>query len=609
MHGDEQQNDDTGEDIDTDQTDDGDDYDDNGDSHCEQDQCSMETGRVYDKKSPASTLCIAPAIGEDASTTSKLPAKFVSSFTVENILMGRQNSPCSSASTGLSKGSISATLGPEHSPTNHLGSTSTDCQATPSSSGSTSSSIVGVNWVSHPPVKYTKFTMLSPNAMSSESHKKRKPSFELPTVFNPKSFKAVRESEELCLPTSKEARTTSLAFTSQVTCASSVNSNVIREAVTTVAAPSTMQVYPIASLAELPMSAASPSTTTARLCTLPVVTTLPAMTSLNKTSAMKSLGKSVMGKGFNPSQQYVFIVPSNSVMPTPPIQHMTAFTNNPTRKAIKTEAVESDSTTASIAQTIPCQTPANMMPSRESTVDSSLQRAEDVGVEKTVPSTSTNVLSESNNNFFRTIAPKQNTLSIPSGQDEGTNKPKVSKRVSQKPHKLRFHMTTVVTKQKREPVSDSMRVESPSAAISDVTESSSTSPSSNQEDALERTMVIESAITCSPNMYSAESKPLPKLNSSKKHMPEFREENQRQGVEEINMDSLGMGRINMSSSSSSLNGRRLGKDTAFSSAELISEPRPKERVTRNYTRRKRELTFHLYEEPGAACRAKKACKE
>lgn len=47
-------------------------------------------------------------------------------------------------------------------------------------------------------------------------------------------------------------------------------------------------------------------------------------------------------------------------------------------------------------------------------------------------------------------------------------------------------------------------------------------------------------------------------------------------------------------------------------SHVTKEPvmtRHRGRTTRSYTRRKRELTFHLYEDPGTAFRAKRACKE
>ena len=644
LYGREQQNvDDTEEENDTDPTDEeddddeGDDEDDDNDDD-ESDQSPRNT-MEYNRKSLERDLYVVPAISGNSLTTSKPPTKLVSSFTVENILMGRQCSSSSSnhsSSTRTTAASAAAAAAHMHSPTRSLRpvAAASISQAMPSCTSSTSSSIVGVNWVSHPPVKYTKFTMLSPTAMSDEANKKRKPSVEHPAVLNPKSFKAVGDSQESNLTKNKDMQITSLMPSSQVTCAQPVSSNLVCEAAAnTAASSSVIQVYPITSLKELPTCSSSLTTTPTRLCTLPVVTTLPPITSLDQKSVMSSLDrksaitnldrkstitspdrksaitsldrksavtsvdrKSATSKAFHPSQQYVFIVPSNSVAVSPSSQHSAVDNSNLSGRTIKTVVVGSRDTTASNIKTATFQNSLSITSSRiaiATTAESS--------VGKPIPST--NVLSESNSNNFRFIAPKKNTPPSPPSQDRGTRKSKVLKRMSQKPHKLRFHMTTVVTKQKREPVRGSMTVESPSAVNSDVTETSNTPPSSKREDNLDRTVAIESAITSSPNMHSAEANP--QIMSNEERVVEFCKEIKLKEVEEMKLNSQTRKRVNISSS-----GKRKGeKDAIFSSIKHIAEPRAKGRATRNYTRRKRELTFHLYEDPETAFRVKRACKE
>lgn len=90
-------------------------------------------------------------------------SKTVSSFTVENILMGN-----TSRSNSSSSGS------PNSAP--HISTTSFLPFTPPSGSGSTSTPVspASNNWTSHPPVKYTKFTMMSPLSMRSGGDKRKK---------------------------------------------------------------------------------------------------------------------------------------------------------------------------------------------------------------------------------------------------------------------------------------------------------------------------------------------------------------------------------------------------------------------------------------------------
>ena len=93
----------------------------------------------------------------------------MSSFTVENILMGstsRSSSTSSGSPTSAHHSSSAAFLPFSHS---QGGSRSSSNNA-----GSTPASPASGNWMSHPPVKYTKFTMMSPSSMRSGGDKRRK---------------------------------------------------------------------------------------------------------------------------------------------------------------------------------------------------------------------------------------------------------------------------------------------------------------------------------------------------------------------------------------------------------------------------------------------------
>ena len=93
--------------------------------------------------------------------------KTISSFTVENILMGntsRSNSTSSGSPTSAS-----------HLANNTFLAFPPTTQATSGSlANSTPASPASANWTSHPPVKYTKFTMMSPSSMRIGGDKRRK---------------------------------------------------------------------------------------------------------------------------------------------------------------------------------------------------------------------------------------------------------------------------------------------------------------------------------------------------------------------------------------------------------------------------------------------------
>lgn len=94
--------------------------------------------------------------------------KTISSFTVENILMGntsRSNSTSSGSPTSATHSSNATFLA--FPPTTQVGPPVTHASSTPGSPAS-------ANWTSHPPVKYTKFTMMSPSSMRIGGDKRRK---------------------------------------------------------------------------------------------------------------------------------------------------------------------------------------------------------------------------------------------------------------------------------------------------------------------------------------------------------------------------------------------------------------------------------------------------
>ena len=127
---------------------------------------NKQFGSTNHRSHPQSPLGSSQKPGSSSTDSSRTASngstnKTISSFTVENILMGN-----TSRSNSTSSGS--PTSAPHASTTSFLpfnpGSTN----------GSTPASPASANWTSHPPVKYTKFTMVSPTTMKMGGDRRRK---------------------------------------------------------------------------------------------------------------------------------------------------------------------------------------------------------------------------------------------------------------------------------------------------------------------------------------------------------------------------------------------------------------------------------------------------
>jgi hypothetical protein len=225
----------------------------------------------------------------------------------------------------------------------------------------------------------------------------------------------------------------------------------------------------------------------------------------------------------------------------------------------------------------------------------------------------------SNEYNFRLIAPKQKHKA-PGSSSTARGRSKLRGRV---PQKLRFHMTTVVTKQKKVPEKSSMTVESPHPNEHNYRLIAPKNASSGQSSAGIGTVpAVENTITRSPNVYSSVPLRTAREDAPGKASPPPPPPPPSAQVEEVEGRLKNGTRIN---GTSHLSGHRAGSSEDLHTAASIRQkdslpldpqskqpmgpPRHRGRTTRSYTRRKRELTFHLYEDPGTAFRAKRACKE
>ena len=696
-----------------------------GSTSSSSDDCSstVAKGSGGPGRTAASGSCTSPSLEESrwsdqsSSSSRKQPNKSISSFTVENILMGRQRSSSSSDSptTTISE-SFSATPPPIS------GSSGISVSTVSSGSGSNSSnhsSVVGTNWVSHPPVKYTKFTMLSPTSMADETQKRKKTDSVIEVQWRDsgnqetaqgslsssldlgRELKRVpsnlRGSMDLLtsFPVTQKPKSfsrssssgTPSTFFHRINATSSSSSQSQQQ-----------QNFPTQNLLQ----------TATKVSPLPVVQAVP---------TAPDAKTAVLHQTFPPSgQQVVLLIPSNSTSiagsvptifyanPVLSLSQSATTTASPAGVA-KLTAVAPISTSTAVAYNSTAQgsdlgsvSPPSSMQKRHTAIDEAAQSPHNRS-----PSESPH----------RPIAPKTatttQTTATPAAAPEsvdGKNSDKMKlylKRTMPKPPKLRFHMTTVMKQPTGNTVMTSLTAQSPQAIVSGETAGSelhgslsAAGLSENEQQHLRSDVAMESTITRSPNVYSNESTPLQKLPTQQPQRvviaaamapwttkqepdsdgssPTQRHSPQTNGAISLTMlPASGSDAANNPSTTttndSSKNGTIMAnktpqtavlKDSGFH-LQLVKQqiggstgdmntnngpPQPqlqntvakreqetsssthsavqksgrqngrqsgpgrgRGRATRSYTRRKRELTFHLYEDPSTAFRAKRPCRD
>ena len=598
----------------------------------------------------------------------KPPNKSISSFTVENILMGRQRSSSSS-----------------DSPTTTSGSFSTPPPSTSSSVSTVSSnhsSVVGTNWVSHPPVKYTKFTMLSPTSMADETQKKKKTDGVIEVQWRDSGSRetgqgTLSSSSDLYrdlkhvpaslrgsmdLPSSFPITQKPKSFSRSSS--SGTPSSFFRK-VNTASEPQPQQSFPTHTILQ----------TATKMSALPIVQTVP---------TNPDVKAAVLHQTFPPSgQQVLLLIPSNStsiagslptVFCTNPVLSLGQSTTTVSPGVTKLAAVAPISTTtaahgASTSQgTEERVSPSSTVHQRHTVIDEAHLPHEDQ--------------SESHH---RPIAPKTSTTitnttaaAEPEHQRDGKNNSDrmklYLKRTMPKPPKLRFHMTTVMKQPTGNTVMTSLTAQSPQAITGEAAGAehrSLSAAASENEQNLKSEVAVESTITRSPNIYSNESTPhkqqrvaaapwTTKQESDSNGSSPTQRSPQTNGAANSTTATGSSSMNSTTTTSSSKNGSipnikpqtTVLKDSGFhlqlvkqqsgasdvninsqqpqlqstakeqetSSAHSVQKGprqngrqsgpgRGRGRATRSYTRRKRELTFHLYEDPSTAFRAKRQCRD
>ena len=484
------------------------------------------------------------------SSSRKPPNKSISSFTVENILMGRQRSYSSSDSptTTMSESFSSATPPPSGSSS---GGNSVSMSTASSSSGSSGnhSAVVGTNWVSHPPVKYTKFTMLSPTSMADETQKKKKTDGVIEVQWRDSGSQEMAQSSlsssidfsrelkrvpsnlrgSMDLPTSFPITQKPKSFSRS---SSSGTPSSFFHKINAAASSSSSQSQQQSSFPTQSILQAA-----TKVSALPVVQAIP-------TAAAPDAKTAILHQTFPPSgQQVVLLIPSNSTSIAGSVP--TIFYTNPVLSSLS----QSGTTTASPAAVTKLTAVAPISTSTAVAYNNSISNSVSQGtsdlqggrvsppsssVHKRHTATTLHEIpqpphiphssSSSESPPHRLIAPKTTTaaqiaatpVTAPES-DGGKNSDKMKlylKRTMPKPPKLRFHMTTVMKQPTGNTVMTSLTAQSPQAIITGEVgggdggiehgslAAAALSESEQQHLRSSEVAVVESTITRSPNIYS-----------------------------------------------------------------------------------------------------------
>ena len=569
-------------------------------------------------------------------------SKTVSSFTVENILMGSTSRSGSSSSS--SPGSAS------HAPTTTF--LPFPSQSLPIAHGGNGPASAAVSpgmygWTSHPPVKYTKFTMVSPSSMRSGGDRRKRAERERGLTVHSDALEGSSSSVSKA-PTGRAGTGGDITTASATRCKEEPVSP-------TSSSPHTRT--PTHSSSQHPSLGYHHSV---------IQTAIPLS---RQSSAQSTSDVSPRGGHISPSsvtsipyaasqspqqhQQYVVFFPPNfTLMASPSDLQVLGQTSSPqlyiqntSQSTLTNHHHQAHQYTSSHSSTSPSSSPttSTVTPSDNPSTKHSLASAG-------MPHIQTSTSAKMSDPRFHPIAPKTDNSPIGFRTVKGVINDRALRKRGPKPHlpvdkmkmkkmmpkpkKLRFHMTTVVKKVKRRTTSVSMTAPPPSICNRVQDRSSrdtEASPSDNH---------ISQDITKTPNMHTKSvandsSITTSTVSSSSTTAPALSPENstQHDGTHHKNVDP--------SESSSSKNvvdshtsptnspahpHTTVLKDSGFhlqlvkqsmsqpsvpvtaassSPAQCVGRGRGRGRGTRGYTRRKRELTFHLYEDPTTSFRPKR----
>ena len=644
------------------------------------------------------TNCTLPSLqdsrlDQSSSSTSvaqrKPPNKSLSSFTVENILMGRQRSSSSSDSPTTTSGSFSSTP--------PLSSSSSVSNA----SSTNHSSVVGTNWVSHPPVKYTKFTMLSPTSMADETQKKKKTDSMIEVQW--RDSETGQASLSSSIDHGRELKRVPSSLRGSMDLPSSFPITQKPKSFCRSASSGT----PSSFFHKINISSdPQPSQSFQTQTVLQTATKMSALPVVQTVSPAPDVKAAVLHQNFPPAgQQVVLLIPSDSTSIAGTLP--TIFYTNPSVLSLsQSTTTASPAGVTKLAALVPPSVPTtsaarsttNTSQGNEvgkvSSPSSSAYKRQTV-IDEAAKATRNQSTVESPH---RMIVPKTSTTT-PTTTVAATNEPELQrdsknsdkmklylKRTMPKPPKLRFHMTTVMRQSTGNTVMTSLTAQSPQAITCEAAGAERgplATPVTQNERHSRSEVAVESTITRSPNVYSNDG--TPPLHKSKRAMtkqpwtttttvckqesdsddssptlcsPESNHTS-HSTTTASSKGSNGTATIGSTKNGTVTSQTTVLKDSGFH-LQLVKQPqihdtsntsvdvnangpqpqlqnsakelesgsahsavqkcgrqngrqsgpgRGRGRATRSYTRRKRELTFHLYEDPSTAFRAKRLCRD
>ena len=565
--------------------------------------------------------------------------KTISSFTVENILMGntsRSNSTSSGSPTSASHLANNTFLPfpPTTQAMSGLGS------GVSHGSSSTPASPASANWTSHPPVKYTKFTMMSPSSMRIGGDKRRKGErdktvtttttatsdgnhhkLQAPPIPEEVAHQASRCKEE---PKSPAPHSGSVhLFTAAPSSHLTYHHSVIQSAV-----PSSSTV---ASLSRQNSSQSASGAAVASPRLIPV--------SPNPFSRVQTQSP------HHPQQQhYVVFFPPNVALMTAPTGELQVIGQNSPQLYIQGAAlhqangnhVHKKTSSPHLSSSSPSPPPN---PNSSSSILSSSNNLRLFRTSSNPSFTSTNKLSEPSHFLSRTttstsVEKSQATMMHKLGSKSlvaaGGEKAEGGGRGMPKQKKLRFHMTTVVRKERRRSSSVSLtappptlcnrppqpdtrqgphagsaaQIESKNNNRVERTSSATTSSTKKGAEVSNHTNAESSLHNSDSTSSTEEAASRPPHSDSQTDISSTNAQNspkQKDPTKFENHLSLPLSQSSSASSIESFTGHLPSEQITSNSR---GRGRGRGRRSRGYTRRKRELTFHLYEDPYRAKRSR-----
>ena len=208
---------------------------------------------------------------------------------------------------------------------------------------------------------------------------------------------------------------------------------------------------------------------------------------------------------------------------------------------------------------------------------------------------------------YRPIAPKTEAMMMAEVQavknQDADNSSKKSKKVLSKRPRLRFHMTTIVKKAKRRNATTSMTAPPPSLCSPNGSSRSAGKQTLGSGESFRPIAPKAHTITTSPNMHSIKHS-ADQSATSKSDLSTERESSSQEGMQpEASVPQTSV--LKDSGFHLQLVKQTLSDPSSNAGAKRGRRGGSRGRGARGYTRRKRGLTFHLYEDPSTAFRAKR----